>query len=184
MIKTVEENNLLLFRQIQQGDESAFEKFFYLFQPSVFRFLYHYTGDRHTAEDLIQDTFIKFWQVRSTLDPYNSPKSLLFKIARNLALNHISRKPKHKQISQQDELLVNICLNPEKEYDLIFLMDDFQRAINVLPERCKAIFILSRYENFCYSEIADTLDISLQTVKNQMNKAISVLKKILAPHFA
>ena len=59
-------------------------------------------------------------------------------------------------------------------------MDDYQRAIEKLPERCRATFILSRFSGFEYSEIADILGVSLQTVKNQMNKAISVLKNLLA----
>ncbi|MGE5500238.1 MAG: sigma-70 family RNA polymerase sigma factor [Syntrophothermus sp.] len=54
--------------------------------------------------------------------------------------------------------------------------------MNTLPERCRAIFLLSRYEDMSYSEIAEALEISLQTVKNQMSKAIAILKKRLASH--
>ena len=61
-------------------------------------------------------------------------------------------------------------------------MDDFQLAVNTLPDRCRTTFILSRFHGFEYSEIAEILEVSLQTVKNQMNKAISVLRKRLAAH--
>lgn len=183
MIQQIEEEQVkLLLNQIKCGDEEAFEEFFCLYQPSIFRFLYHYTGERQAAEDLTQDTFIKFWQVRQKLDSAFSPTALLFRIARNLGINHATRKPPLQPIYNQDELLVTICRDPEKEYDQAFLMDDFQKAINTLPERCRAIFILSRYQNLGYSEIAESLQISLQTVKNQMNKAISILKKRLSSH--
>ena len=73
-------------------------------------------------------------------------------------------------------------INPEEEYDKHFLMNDFQNAVNQLPERCRVTFILSKYEGFDYTEISEIMDVSLQTVKNQMNKAISILKTLLSPY--
>jgi RNA polymerase sigma-70 factor (ECF subfamily) len=171
-----------LFYRIKLGDDSAFEEFFIMYQPSVFRFLYRFTGDTQATDDILQDTFIKFWEVKEKLDLSSSPNALLYKIARNLAINYITRKPPVQPLYDSNDVLVNIFINPEKEYEQAFLMDDYQKAINTLPERCRAIFILSRYEGFSYSEIAAMLEISLQTVKNQMNKAISILKKRLSSH--
>lgn len=171
-----------LLISIKNGDESAFEEFFHIYQPVVSRFLYRYTGDNQISDDILQDTFIKLWMVRETLDISSSPVALLFRIARNLALNAVTRRPAHQPIYGNDEILVSYCLNPDKEYENAFLMDDFQKAINTLPERCRAIFLLSRYEDMSYSEIAESLEISLQTVKNQMSKAIAILKKRLSSH--
>lgn len=182
MIQLEEDIHLDLFSRIKSGDEEAFEEFFYIYQPSVFRFLYRYTGDNASADDILQDTFIKFWEIRDKLDLSSSPNALLYKIARNLAINFISRKPPVQPLYDANDMLINICINPEKEYEQAFLMDDYQKAINTIPEKCRAIFILSRYEGFSYTEISEMLEISLQTVKNQMNKAISILKKRLASH--
>lgn len=182
MIQQDEEKIQALLENIKCSDETAFEEFFYIYQPSVFHFLYHYTCDRQASEDLLQDTFIKFWQVREKLDLASSPTALLFRIARNLGINYVTRRPPVQPIYNSEDLLVSMCRDPEEEYDHAFLMDDFQKAINTLPERCRAIFILSRFQNLGYSEIAETLQISLQTVKNQMNKAISILKKRLVSH--
>ncbi len=171
-----------LLQRVKDEDERAFKEFFFALQPNIFHFLYRYTSDRDAAEDLTQETFIKFWLNKDHLDLSRSPKAYLFKIARNLALNHVTRKPPVSSISDEDSFLINLTHQPEEDYDRAFLMDDFQRAVNMLPDRCRATFILSRYHGFEYSEIAEILEVSLQTVKNQMNKAISVLRKRLAAH--
>lgn len=171
-----------ILADIKEGSMPAFEEFFYHYQPSVYRFIYRYTGEKESAEDLTQDTFIKFWQFRANIDLNSSPVALLYRIARNSSLNYVTRRPHTESYIDNEDILVSICRNPEKEYEQAFLMDDFQKAINMLPERCRAIFVLSRYSDMPYAEIADVLQISLQTVKNQMNKAISILKKRLSSH--
>ncbi len=182
LIKLEESQIQYLVSEIKNNNKEAFKEFFFCFQPKVFRFLYRYTSIKEMAEDLTQETFIKFWEAKENLIPSSSPVSYLFRIAMNLANNYLSRRPAVQPIYEKDQLLVNICKDPDKELDQVILMDDFQRAINTLPERCRAIFILSRFDGYEYSEIADAFQISLQTVKNQMNKAISILRKQLAAH--
>jgi RNA polymerase sigma-70 factor (ECF subfamily) len=167
---------------IKNDDTDAFKNFFFLLQPGIYKFLLRFLSDPDAAKDLTQDTFINFWTHRHQLDSSKSAKAYLFKIARNLAVNYLDRNHFDVKItSRQDEFLAAI-INPEEEYDKHFLMNEFQQAVNKLPERCRATFILCKYEGFEYSEIAEILNVSLQTVKNQMNKALSILKKLLAAH--
>lgn len=165
---------------IKQNDEAAFKEFFCSMQPGIYYFLYRYTSDPDAAEDLTQETFICFWNHRQNLDSSLSPKSYLYKIARNLAINFNTRKPPVSSFGGGENLLVKLGNNPVQDYDRFFMIDDFQKAVNLLPERCRATFVLSRYEGLDYSEIAKVLEVSLQTVKNQMNKALSVLRKHLS----
>lgn len=171
-----------LIRKIKNGDCEAFKKFFFLYQPSIYRFLYRYLCDKEAANDLTQDTFIKFWTSREFIDSSLFPKAYLYKIARNLAINYLARNHSisNNNFHRVDDL--SLVLYPDEEYDKYFIIDDLQKAINELPERCKTTFILSRFEGFDYSEIAEIMQVSLQTVKNQMNKAIAVLKKRLSAH--
>jgi RNA polymerase sigma-70 factor, ECF subfamily len=182
MQKIDNEKLSFLIEQIKKNDPSAFREFFCCYQPCVYYFLYRYTSDPDAADDLTQETFISFWKHRDNIDSNSSPKAYLFKIARNLAINHLTRKPPVSSFGEKENVLVKLGNNPEQDYDRILLLDDFQKAINLLPERCRATFILSRYEGLEYSEIAEVLNVSLQTVKNQMNKAFSVLRKNLAHH--
>ena len=84
-----------------------------------------------------------------------------------------------ESIENNENVLVELIKHPEENYEQKFLMNDFKKAIILLPERCRVIFILSRYHNFKYEEIAETLELSIQTVKNQMNKSLSILRKHL-----
>jgi RNA polymerase sigma-70 factor (ECF subfamily) len=168
-----------LIEKIVSNDCDAFEEFFYKFQPSIFNFLYRFTFDYDISKDLCQDTFIKFWQKRNDIDTSNSPKAYLYKIAHNLAINYLERHPKTSTVDNPNEDIEDLYNNPEKEIDYKFMQKDIQKAILHLPERCRVIFMLSRFHDFTYNEIAETLDISIQTVKNQMNKSLAVLRKEL-----
>lgn len=166
---------------IKQGDQEAFKRFFFLYQVDIYRFLYRFLLDKENAEDLCQETFISFWLHRDNIDPSSFPRAYLYKIAKNLAFNFLERN--NPSISYDNELqrLPIILSNPEKEYENIDLVKFCEAAINELPEKCKMTFILSRYEGFDYAEIAEAMDVSLQTVKNQMSKALNQLRTKLSP---
>jgi RNA polymerase sigma factor (sigma-70 family) len=74
--------------RIKASDQAAFEVLFNLFQATIFNFLLFKTKDSSLAEDLLQETFLKVWKNRSTLDEARSLKNYLYTIADNLALNH------------------------------------------------------------------------------------------------
>lgn len=167
-----------LYPLLKEKDENAIKEFFLILQPEIFYFLYRYTSIREIAEDLTQETFIRFWLSLDKLDPNQSFRAYTYKIARNLAINYLDRKMPMSSFDEEDVLL-GLSKNLNDECDSVFLMDDYQKAINSLPERCKATFLLSRFSGFDYSEIAEIMCVSLQTVKNQMNKALAVLRKRL-----
>jgi len=180
MIRTGDLEFIRLFEKIRAGDEVAFKELFFALQPSIIGFLYRFTSDKEAANDLCQETFIKFWLSREKINLSLFPKAYLYQIARNLALNFVTRKPPVTSYDDDENLLISLSRNPERDYDTFALIDDLQKALNKLPERCKTTFILSRFDGFEYSEIAGIMNVSLQTVKNQMNKAISVLRKHLS----
>jgi RNA polymerase sigma-70 factor (ECF subfamily) len=167
-----------IYPLLKQKDENALKEFFLILQPEIFYFLYRYTSIREVAEDLTQETFIKFWLSIDHLDPKKSFKAYLYKIARNLAINYLNRKMPMSSFDDEN-ILISLSKNINSEIESDFFLDDYQRAINSLPERCKTTFLLSRFSGFDYSEIAEIMNVTLQTVKNQMNKALAVLRKRL-----
>jgi len=176
MVIDKEKINYLL-EEVQRGNKTAFEEFFYIYQPFVFRFIYKYTGNSKNTEDLLQDTFINFWQAREKLNLQESPLAYLLKIARNLAINEVTRDHSKQLVDIDNESISSIHNDPLKEYERKFLNEELQFWIDKLPEKCRAVFIMSRYEDMSYNEISSSLNISLQTVKNQMNKALTYLRK-------
>jgi RNA polymerase sigma-70 factor, ECF subfamily len=164
---------------IKNGDQNAFKQFFTLFYADIYRFLFKYLFNSDDAEDLCQETFIKFWQQRANIDSSSYPRAYLYKIAKNLAFNHTTRKPASVSYDYNIKLVTLAGKDPHLDYENAELAEECRKVISELPERCRMTFILSRYEGFDYSEIADTMGVSLQTVKNQMSKAINYLKKKL-----
>jgi RNA polymerase sigma-70 factor (ECF subfamily) len=181
MNKIDEERLLTLVEGIKAGEENAFKEFFFIMQPYIYYYIFRLISDKEAAEDLTQETFIKFWLCSERLDTNLSSKAYLYKIARNLTINYINRKPRVSYINEEKNILVMLS-NADKEIESVFFIDDYQRAISTLPQRCRETFLLSRFGGFEYSEIAEIMNVSIQTVKNQMNKAISVLKTLLAAH--
>ncbi len=170
-----------MVRGIRTGDRAAFREFFFVFQPEVFRFIFRLTRDRQIAEDLTQDAFVRFWEARERLDETGSPASYLFRIARNLVVDEAERrKPSVDIASAPDEVLVRYSRDPEEEYARRLAADEVLNALTYLPERSRVAFVLSRYHDMSYDEIAATMHISLQTVKNQVSRALTLLRKRLA----
>ncbi len=170
-----------IVKEIHLGDASAFKKFFHGLYPDIFRFLYRYTRDQEAAKDLTQEAFVRFWQARDRINGDLAPKLYLFRIARNLAVENACRQKRTKRESDLPEnLLVRLSYDPSDAYERSLAADKIQESLSLLPERCRAVFVLSRYHDLSYQEIARSLDISIQTVKNQMNKALSILRKCLA----
>jgi RNA polymerase sigma-70 factor, ECF subfamily len=166
---------------IRAGNLASFREFFFLFQPDVFRFIFRLTRDRQLAEDLTQDTFVRFWDARERLDPAASPASYLFRISRNLVLDEAERRrPIVDFAAAPEEVLVRYSQDPEEEYARRLAADEVLNALTYLPERSRVAFILSRYHDMSYDEIAATMQISLQTVKNQVSRALMLLRKRLA----
>lgn len=163
------------------GNKEVFCEFFFDHYHDVFSFIYRMTHNRETAKDLTQDTFLNFYKSLDKLYPTIPPNYYLFRIAKNLTLNYLTRKELISYYDPEDEKSIKTFIeDPKNIYDLNFVKNDIEKAIEALPNRCRAIFLLSRYHNLSYQEISETLEISLQTVKNQINKAISILRKKLS----
>lgn len=167
--------------KLKAGDREAFQEFFFDNYNDVLNFIYRMTFDKETSMDLTQETFINFYNALDKLNPSISPNYYLFRIAKNLTINYLTRKEQLTYYDCEDEeSYKELSSNPEDEYSAVFFEDDIKKAVASLPNRCRAVFILSRYHNLSYQEISESLQISLQTVKNQINKAIAILRKKLA----
>lgn len=138
-------------------------------------YLYYLSGDIDIAEDIVQDVFMKIWEVRDKIKD-ETLKPLLFKIARNLFYNSHKRKV-------LDLRFVNssVAKNENESPEYLLEMKEFnaklQKEISNLPEHCRTIFLMSRIDELKYHEIAARLKISVKAVEKQISKALKLLRQ-------
>jgi RNA polymerase sigma-70 factor (family 1) len=170
-----------LVKRVKASDKHAFEAIFNLYQENIYRFILFKISDSSLAEDLLQDVFLKCWNARTSLNEHQSIKNYLYTIADNLVLNHVRHLKvvtKHQQ--QAESRLFSTIDSPdfileEKEWSM-----RLQKAIEDLPEKTRAIFLMSRLEDLTYPEIADRLSLSYKTVEGHMVKALKMLREALS----
>ena len=172
-----------LVKKIILGDAAAFEKLFKSYFQLLVGFCFRFVEDVSIAENIVQEVFLKIWANRAKLDPGIKIKYYLYKAVKNKALNHL-RHLKVVKNSAQDVYSNNIPgKTPEEEINEEEIVELLIKAIEELPEKCKIIFFMSKYDNLKYPEIADILDISIRTVEYHMRRALKFLSKHLSRFF-
>ena len=165
---------------IKNGDKKAFEGLFRASCPLLVSFAYRFVRDIAIAEELVQDVYVSIWQNRAGIDPHGNFKIYLLKAVKNKALNYLKHQ---KTISN---LLIDIELSSVEIKTPHDIMKDDEigkaiaQSLASLPEKCRLVFALNRFDGFSYRQIAELLDISLKTVETHMGRALKHLRRGLA----
>ena len=166
--------------RLKAGDNLAFERLFNKYNQKLFNFSYRLLRSKQEAEEIVQNTFLKIWENRFTLDENYSFSAYLFRITQNRILNEFrSRINQHYYREYLMEYAENMDNTVEKEIDFSELNKIIKMLISQLPERRKQIFLLSRNDGLTYREIADKLNISENTVDTQIRKALDYFRHCL-----
>jgi RNA polymerase sigma-70 factor (family 1) len=172
----------LLFNDKDEGmDQKQFRAVFELHFDSLRDFLYYKLGDIEIAEDIAQESFIKVWEKRKEVR-LATVKTFLFTIGGNLAINH----HKHMQVHYN---FVNSRVKMHSIQDPHYLMEEeefkkkLEAVIASMSEGSREVFLLNRLEDQKYSEIAESLGISVKAVEKRMSKALQVLRDQLGYTF-
>jgi RNA polymerase sigma-70 factor (family 1) len=170
-----------LVKRLKDSDHISFELLFNRFHQSIFNFLLIKTRDEAVAEDLLQEVFIKLWNNRLSLDEGKSVKNYLYTIADNLALNHI----RHLKVVSRHEQLNDVRIFDSSQVPHFILeekeiQEHLMQAIEDLPEKPRLIFVMSRFEDLSYAEIAERLSLSIKSVEGYMSKALKILREKLS----
>jgi RNA polymerase sigma-70 factor (ECF subfamily) len=174
---------MTILERIQHSDESAFEELFRTYYQGLCNYGNSILKDMDEAEEVVQNVFCQFWEKRESLDIQISLKSYLYKMVHNACLNKLKHQ-KVKNVYEQYQMNIGQGYSLPASHLAIEneLEGKIKEAINALPEQCRIIFCLSRYEELKYAEIANQLDISVKTVENQMGKALRILREKLSDY--
>lgn len=166
--------------RIRQGDAGQFESLFRSSYVSLVRYAKIIIKDHDTAEEIVQDLFVRLWQDRQTLTIKSSLNGYLFRAVHNRCLHWIS----HSRVVEKHAMEMAAEDQPNAESPLEVmqyreLQEKIAEVIEKLPERCGRIFSMNRFEGLKYTEIADKLSISVKTVEAEMGRALKEFRKAL-----
>jgi len=166
-----------LLNRLAAGDELAMKTIFHTFYSDVFQKIYRVLRQKEVSEDLTQEVFVKIWKKREDLNISQTLKGYLSTMAYHEAIGHLRKSSREPVIVEHTDLELTGDHHLELETRETQLR--IERAIALLPPKCKGVFLLSRYESKSYREIGEHLDISVKTVENQMSKALKILRTAL-----
>ena len=182
MSEFIDQTDEKILELLPINGDKAMELMFKKYYAFLAKILIRVIPDENLAEDLAQDVFMDVWRKRDTININTSLKAYLRRAAVNKALNYIrDRKIRWEEEDKQPELASKlVAVTDQLEADELQTLID--QSIDELPERCRAVFSLSRFEDMTYQEIADELNISIKTVENQVSKALKMLRISLAKY--
>ena len=156
-----------------------FERLFKSHFGPLQAYAFTFTRDTTEAEEIVQQVFLKVWERKEKIDMREPLTPYLYRAVYNESLNYLKHlKVKDRHRMQVQPVAMHATLTTE-QIDARELEQKLMRSINELPEQCRTVFQLSRFEQLKYNEIADKLGISVKTVENHMSKAIKKLKASL-----
>lgn len=166
-----------LIAAIGNDDYTSYNRLFVRYYSRLCCYVYRLLGEKEDAEDVVQELFLTLWNNRKKIAIVEDVSGYLYKMARNLALNHIRTQTNYKTIldNQEEQLPYYEENSLETEEFRMALYD----CINLLPGRCKEVLLLHRVKGLKQKEIADQLSISVKTIKNQIWASLQRLKKCL-----
>lgn len=156
------------------------------------RFAQQYVIQEEDAENIVQDIFYEIWEKQLDLASFTNPKGYLYSVLKNRCIDFLRTRNLEQQVASklQDEHVQELRLKLQslEALENAFLthpnIDELvAEAIMMLPERCKQIFLMNKFEGKRQKEIAKELEISIHTVENQMAIAYKKLKAVLKNHF-
>ncbi|MGQ9607296.1 MAG: RNA polymerase sigma factor [Thermogutta sp.] len=184
-----------LMLEVRSGNAAAFEELVQRYQARVLAVLEHLVGNRHQAEDLAQEVFLRIYRARNTYQPNAKFATWLFKIVNNLALNQLRNRSRRREMSTDfrpdgsqfhevfaDAVQVSSGQMPARRLDKLEMRDIIRLALESLNERQRMAILLCKFEGMSYADIALAMDMSPKAVKSLLSRARVRLKDILEPY--
>jgi RNA polymerase sigma-70 factor, ECF subfamily len=170
-----------LAHRLAAGDPAALTAITEWLWESLAAYAYRLVEDRDAARDIAQEACVRLWQRRG----HDSPRSVrpyLFRVVRNLALDHLkTRRARRRLLQRQDPGRTRRPARPDEVMENDRVSTRVQQSIQELPDRRREVFVLAYLRGLSYADIGEVLGISPKTVQNQMTAALAQLRTALRP---
>jgi len=159
----------------EQITEKYFEQLFKQYFVPLVAFARKYVTDTDSATEVVHKVFIKIWEKRLEINPDKGIKTYLYTSVYHLSMNHLRyvKKFDGEPLEKANSLYTE---SGQSNMEFTELEEKVLNAINTLPDKCKEVFILNRYDELTYQQISEKLNISIKTVEGHITKALKVLR--------
>ena len=173
-----------VIKRLKKGDMLAFEQIYESYSESLFHFTFYYLKDTAESEEIVQDVFLRIWEIREEIDENKSFKSYIYTMTVNKVYNHL----KHQVVEQKYESYLlhyshAFSETPETSMNYKELDQKINTLLDRLPDQQRNIFNLSRVEGLPNPKISEKLGLSIRTVENQIYRATKFLKQHLKDEY-
>lgn len=182
------ESDIELMMRAKSGDDSAFTDLMRRHYKGLVNYIYRFTNNRESSEDLAQEVFLRVYRSAKTYTPQAKFSTWLYKIATNLCFTNVKAKGREKNVSL-DEMEENIGdlkdSKSEKADDVIYrseIKNAIFEALETLPEKERVSIILCKYEELPYEEVAEVLGCTVGAVKTHVYRGRMKLVEKLKPY--
>lgn len=175
-------------RQIKNGDQNAFAEIVEFYKDKVFQICYRMLGNRHEAEDIAQEAFIRAYVNIHSYDLNKKFSTWLYRIATNLSIDRIRKKKPDYYLDAElagsdgltmySQIAADAAL-PEDELETMELQELIQSEIMKLPDKYRSVIVLKYIEEFSLKEISGILDLPVGTVKTRIHRGREALRNQL-----
>ncbi|SEW50871.1 RNA polymerase sigma factor [Chitinophaga arvensicola] len=172
---------LLVERVASLGDEQAYKALFRLFYKPLSQFAFSIVKSWESAEEIASDVFMNVWKQRERLLQVENLRVYLYVSTKNIALNYLNKAARTQHFSL-DEVAVDISVSyatPEQIFISGEMVKRIEAAVNALPPKRKMIFKLIREDGLKYKEVAQILDISVNTIDVHMAQALKKISEVI-----
>lgn len=161
----------------KSNPQECFRQIYDQYYEEMCRTAFKVVVDQQTSEDIVQEVLTEMWKKRETIEISGSIVGYLKRSVYYRSLNFVKAKANQMQDLDTVAHFENKDISIEEDIYGQELFEEIDEVVQSLPERCKAVFALSRYEEMSYKEIGEALNISTKTVENQISKALGILRK-------
>lgn len=172
-------NNDTLIESLRNGDESAYTYLIDTYHHRLCVYANSLVKNIYSAEDIVQNVFIKVWEQRTRLKSDHAIKSFLYKLVYNEFIDLYRKNQSLFSLEKSYYEALNGIIQEEDPESFQRVINAVNKEIQNLPPKCKEVFILSKKEGLTNIEIAEHLDVSIKTVEAQITKAFSLLRSSL-----
>jgi RNA polymerase sigma-70 factor (ECF subfamily) len=169
----ISSKNKILIAGIQRGDSQVFEELFHEFYSALCDYSKLIVNRSDVAEDIVQELFFKIWNKKENLNISTSLKAYLYRSVYNNAIEYLRTEKLEKMYKEYNFREIHSEGNLQSDSDQLALVN---KAIEELPDKCKDVFKLRKFEKLSHAEIAQKLDISVKTVETHIHRATVTLK--------